>query len=280
MPYERKVIIFSVFIGIIMWILDALADPRIHIIPFTDLFIYGGSRHDLLMRLVILISFIIFGVLISRVLGRQRMAQEQLAEKTIYLDNILRSATEYAIATTDKDFRITYYNPLAEKFHGYKAEDVIGRTVQEMHTKDMVAPERFQKAVDDVRLYGEYWYTLTKNTDEGIRYIEARISGIYDKLGKLVGYANFSKDVTERRRAEEERDRLISELKDALSKVETLSGLLPICSYCKKIRDDRGYWNQIETYIRKRSQADFTHSICPECERKAVEKLEGELRDK
>jgi len=69
----------------------------------------------------------------------------------------------------------------------------------------------------------------------------------------------------ERKRSEEERSRLILELQESLARVRTLSGLLPICSSCKKIRDDKGYWNQIETYIRDRSQAEFTHGICPEC---------------
>ena len=61
------------------------------------------------------------------------------------------------------------------------------------------------------------------------------------------------------------RKKVIGDLEKALSKVKTLSGLLPICSYCKKIRDDKGYWNQIEAYIRDHSEADFSHSICPEC---------------
>lgn len=59
----------------------------------------------------------------------------------------------------------------------------------------------------------------------------------------------------------EERDNL----QEALAEIKTLSGLLPICSKCKKIRDDKGYWNQIETYIKKHSQAEFSHGICPEC---------------
>lgn len=58
------------------------------------------------------------------------------------------------------------------------------------------------------------------------------------------------------------------ELKDALGRVKTLSGLLPICSSCKKIRDDRGYWNQVEVYFRDHSEAEFTHSICPDCMKK------------
>lgn len=58
------------------------------------------------------------------------------------------------------------------------------------------------------------------------------------------------------------------DLEKALAEVKTLSGLLPICSTCKKIRDDKGYWNQIETYISNHSEADFSHSVCPECAKK------------
>jgi len=78
----------------------------------------------------------------------------------------------------------------------------------------------------------------------------------------------FVEDVTERRLVDEERERLIAELKAALADVKTLSGLLPICAHCKKVRDDRGYWSLIETYIRERSSAEFTHGICPECARR------------
>lgn len=74
-----------------------------------------------------------------------------------------------------------------------------------------------------------------------------------------------------------EKEKLISELQEALAKVKTLSGLLPICSSCKKIRDDKGYWNQIETYIRQRSEAEFTHGICPKC---AKMLYPGLLKDK
>lgn len=71
-----------------------------------------------------------------------------------------------------------------------------------------------------------------------------------------------------RKRAEIEKDKLIVELKAALNKVKTLSGLLPICASCKKIRDDKGYWNQIENYIASHSNAEFSHSICPDCVKK------------
>jgi len=64
---------------------------------------------------------------------------------------------------------------------------------------------------------------------------------------------------------EAERERLITELQEALGKVKTLSGLIPICAWCKKIRDDKGYWQAVEQYIQEHSRAEFSHGICPEC---------------
>jgi hypothetical protein len=95
-------------------------------------------------------------------------------------------------------------------------------------------------------------------------------------------------DITERKRAEEalgegvkEREKLIKELQYALDSIKTLQGLIPICASCKKIRDDKGYWNQVEGYIMAHSDATFTHGVCPDCAKslygdryeKATEKL-------
>jgi len=74
-----------------------------------------------------------------------------------------------------------------------------------------------------------------------------------------------ARDITERKRAEQERELLIEKLQAAVSQVKALSGLLPICSSCKKVRDDRGYWNQIESYIQRHSDAQFSHGLCPDC---------------
>jgi DNA-binding NtrC family response regulator len=69
----------------------------------------------------------------------------------------------------------------------------------------------------------------------------------------------------ERRRAQEERERLIAQLQEALANIKALRGMLPICASCKKIRDDSGYWNQIETYIRAHADVEFSHGLCPDC---------------
>lgn len=79
--------------------------------------------------------------------------------------------------------------------------------------------------------------------------------------------------ITQLKQSEEERERLIQELQEALANIKTLSGMLPICASCKKIRDDKGYWNQIETYIRAHSGVNFTHGICPECSEKVFSSI-------
>lgn len=72
-------------------------------------------------------------------------------------------------------------------------------------------------------------------------------------------------EIAERERVEAERKKTLLKLRAALDEIKTLSGLIPICASCKKVRDDGGYWTQIEEYIRDRSDADFSHSVCPEC---------------
>lgn len=89
-------------------------------------------------------------------------------------------------------------------------------------------------------------------------------------LGGLIGFY-----LGKKRQAEEARSRLIIQLQDSLSEIKKLSGLLPICASCKKIRDDKGYWNQLETYISEHSEAEFSHGVCPDC----LEKLYGDVLD-
>jgi len=76
------------------------------------------------------------------------------------------------------------------------------------------------------------------------------------------------KEMIRRKKAEEKKIETIADLQKALSEIKTLKGFLPICSHCKNIRDDKGYWNQIESYIHKHSDAEFSHGICPECAKK------------
>ena len=94
------------------------------------------------------------------------------------------------------------------------------------------------------------------------------VERIEDSTGQMLFVLVMVEDISERRRAAEERERMIDELKEALANVKTLRGLIPICASCKKIRDDKGYWSQVEVYVRDRSEAEFSHGICPDCMKK------------
>jgi hypothetical protein len=80
--------------------------------------------------------------------------------------------------------------------------------------------------------------------------------------------AQLRQEIAERKRAEAEREQLIMELQAALANIKTLRGLLPICASCKQIRDDRGYWTEVEVYIRDHAEVEFSHGLCPDCAKK------------
>jgi len=86
-----------------------------------------------------------------------------------------------------------------------------------------------------------------------------------DPEGKLLGIVENFHDITARKKLETEKEKLIEKLQASLEKVKLLSGFLPICASCKKIRDDKGYWSQIESYISEHSEAEFSHGLCPDC---------------
>ncbi|MBD3393398.1 MAG: hypothetical protein GF418_14820 [Chitinivibrionales bacterium] len=87
-------------------------------------------------------------------------------------------------------------------------------------------------------------------------------------------------DVTEQKRAEQDRIDLITELRRALDEVEKLRGLLPICANCKNVRDDKGYWNTIEQYLASRTSVDFSHTVCPDCMKKLYPEMWEKIKSK
>jgi C4-dicarboxylate-specific signal transduction histidine kinase len=106
-------------------------------------------------------------------------------------------------------------------------------------------------------------------------------------LCQVIGFYLIIMDITEHKRLtaelqtsydklEERVEARTAELRDALADLRTLSGLLPICAECKNIRDDKGYWNKIESYVSKHSDAEFSHSICPACANKLYPDLDSE----
>jgi PAS domain S-box-containing protein len=111
---------------------------------------------------------------------------------------------------------------------------------------------------------------------EKLNQSDARLDiRVEERTSELV-HANgaLKLEIENRKKAEKKRDQSIADLKVALDQIKILNGLIPICASCKKVRDDTGFWEQIEGYIKKNSEANFSHSICPDCH----ETLYPELR--
>lgn len=110
------------------------------------------------------------------------------------------------------------------------------------------------------------------------RVLEGRAATIVSgalPVGRLV----VLRDITLRRRAELERERLIAELRGAAEEISTLSGLIPVCASCRRIRDDEGFWSRFETYVAKHTGAQITHGLCPECAARAIKELEARPKE-
>jgi diguanylate cyclase (GGDEF)-like protein/PAS domain S-box-containing protein len=126
-----------------------------------------------------------------------------LYEKSIYIDNILRSAVDFGIVATDLKFRIAYFNPAAENFFGYRSEQVVGKDLRDFHFRENVDLVRFNRAIELVNKKAPYTFSFVKSMDGEPRTIQARISGIWDQEELLVGFVLMLSDITERKRAEE-----------------------------------------------------------------------------
>jgi uncharacterized protein (DUF3084 family) len=124
----------------------------------------------------------------------------------------------------------------------------LGDAVKEALKKKQTRIERDRAEADLRRAHDELERRVTERT--------ADLMLVNDNLGI---------EVAERRKLQESLVLKVKELQDALDQVKLLSGLLPICSYCKKIRDDENYWHQVDTFIRQRSDVRFSHGVCPDC---------------
>lgn len=148
-----------------------------------------------------------------------------------------------------------------------KPEEIIGKKIYDIFSPDEA--EKRMTVVKKAFATGEtIVFDVKVPSDSGDLFYITSVKPVADKNGKVTSVVCISKNITERKRGEEEREKLIASLQDALSKIKTLSGMLPICSSCKKIRNDQGYWTQIELYIREHSDAEFSHGICPDCSKK------------
>jgi PAS domain S-box-containing protein len=181
-----------------------------------------------------------------------------------------------SIVITNPAGDIEYVNPSFVEVTGYTLAEVLGKNPRVLKSGEK-SPEAYRELWQTITAGKEWRGEFHNRKKNGELYWEsASISPIRDPAGRITHYVAVKEDITARKQTEAERDQLIQDLQQALANVKSLSGLLPICAGCKKIRDDKGYWSQVECYVQEHSQATFTHGLCPDCIKKYYPEL-GEV---
>lgn len=165
---------------------------------------------------------------------------------------------------TSPDGSILDANPAACRILGRTREEIVheGRNGV-MDASDPRLTGMIEQRQRTGRAHGE----LTARRKDGSLFPVEVSSVVFHDLEGGKKTCIILRDITDRKAAEAERETLIQQLQEALGRVKTLSGLLPACAACRKIRDKQGAWHSLETYVRKHTEADFSHGICPDCRR-------------
>lgn len=173
-----------------------------------------------------------------------------------------------AITIHDREFRVVRANKAALNYLDCTFEEIIGEKCFKMFHGLESPPNECPGCCaikEETPIVSEIFEPSFN------KYTEIKALPRIGEDGTVHGVVHVLRDITERKLLEREREDLIGRLEIALAKIKTLKGLIPMCAWCKKVRDDHGYWKKVEEYIEKHSDATFTHGICPECIRKEEE---------
>lgn len=275
MKTENKIILASVilgfFVGTVHYVLDLVLLHNSNIVEPAAL----HAKHETIINISIVIFFIIFGCMCSYLIARQKRTEQKLVESLNFQEQMLESLP---IPVFYKDVAYIYKgcNNSFTKFLGLNKQEIIGKTVHDISPQDLASIYHEK----DAELIGHpgvqrYEFEVNSKSYGANRQVIFHKATFLKSDGRVGGIIGALLDITESKKAEREKEQLIRELQEALAKVKLLSGFLPICSSCKKIREDNGYWKQIETYIHEHSEAEFSHGICPECATKLYPDIVG-----
>ncbi|MBU1231371.1 MAG: response regulator [Proteobacteria bacterium] len=174
------------------------------------------------------------------------------------------------ISVLNKEMRFVRVNKSLANFLGKDPEELLGQhCYQAIYKRDRPFPDC------------PHLQAIAENRPVSVEIHESHLgfpllvtcSPCFHDDGTLLGSINVGRNISQQKKVEKEREDMINKLQEALAKVKLLSGIIPICASCKKIRDDKGYWNQVEAYIRDHSDAQFSHGICPDCARELYPEL-------
>jgi len=173
---------------------------------------------------------------------RRRAAEESLVKSKNMLKSVLKEMPVIILAIDDDGY-LVFYNREFERISGYSAAEIKDNP----QVLELLMPVKTDGSSSDIDTQAEWKFLSRDGSEKTIAW--SNISGYFP----ILGWKSWKVGLD------------ITELKQTMARVDTLNGLLPICANCKKIRDDKGYWNRLEAYIQDHSEAEFTHGICPEC---------------
>jgi PAS domain S-box-containing protein len=199
------------------------------------------------------IVFSFSGLLIAFSLTRQKFLDLMPAARSALIESM-----EDGWIVLDSKGRFQDLNPVAGKILDRPAGSLIGRTADEIQK---FLPE-WQQLVSATENRSVETRMMQNNT---LCHYEMKLTLLRDSRGRIKGRLILIQDITRRKTAEAEKEQLYTELTASLEQTRKLQGLLPICAHCKNIRDDEGYWHQVEAYVTRHSDATFSHGICPDC---------------
>jgi PAS domain S-box-containing protein len=193
--------------------------------------------------------------------SKRKRAERALRESEELYQSLFVKNTSMIILINPVSIRVVDANPAACLFYGYSRYQMkhLKATDFNLLSEEALRAE-IEKGMNGEKNHFEFEH---RSADGSIRDVEVFAGPI--KLKNRTLLCSIIHDVSEKKQFEKEREVLISNLQSALDEIKVLRGILPICSKCKKIRDDSGYWEQIESYIDKHSDAKFSHGICPDC---------------
>jgi PAS domain S-box-containing protein len=215
-----------------------------------------------------------FGAIFHNISERKRIERE-LQNERLFLQRIF-DATGDGLLVSDAQGMIVKCNQSLLEMFACREKDLIGRYLLNFYTDDSASPET-PDALRMLMSQGSVkgFQTRCKTYDRRAIDVEMNMVLMRDNTDTVTGTVSAIRDISERKEQERQREELIKELQDALAKVKQLEGMLPICSWCKKVRDDKGYWQKIEAYIGLHTKAGITHGICPDCAKKVLDELKS-----
>jgi PAS domain S-box-containing protein len=279
------------------WDIPLSALPPESIVKNRQYSVWELYRIEIIIILIFICALIILSAFLIRLTSHLRKARHslielntnletQVQERTIELRSANESLSEREAqfhAMFDSHSAVMYLlnpdngniidaNQAALAYYGYTRSEFQAMNICKINQMNQIEIEKnLELAKDGQRMYFEFRHCLANGE---VSDVEVHTSPIAFKGQKIL--FNIIHDITERKLVEKTLEEERRRLQKTLGEVRTLRGIVPICAHCKKIRDDKGYWSQVEKYISEHTEAEFSHGICPEC----VEKFYPEISEK